>query len=567
MNFDYDTLNRISATKLIHQEGDPTLRTETKFLPMSNYRTTTLAQQYINTRWISDTNKVVLSQYDYTYDNNGNISTVKDAAGNLTTYTYDQLNQLVRVDDQKAGNTVTYDYDVGGNITRVRYYLYSTGLPGNAFLNVSYSYDDDNWKDLLTSYDGQFLTYDQIGNPLAYRDGMSFTWAGRQLTTATVNGKTSSYTYNQEGIRTSKTVDGTLTDYLVDGSTIVAQRTGYDTLWFMYDSDGTRVGFTYHDDAYYYMKNAQGDVTGIVDSDLNVVVEYSYDAWGKLIETTGSEANLIGELNPFLYRGYYYDAEIGMYYLNSRYYDPQTGRFLNADGNISSGQDLNGTNIFQYSGNNPIMRADNQGDFWHIAIGAVIGGVIAGVAKMISNKAEGKGLTEGVATAAFFGAIGGALAVTGVGLLGQAVGGAVIGMANNATDQLISNKGIENFSISDMVIEGTVGAVAGKLGGAGTGSYALKHSAKLMNKNAIAAIKNNTKNGVKGAIKMYASSRPVKRFYTNLARDIPKMFGGEMAQNFITSDTAKNSISSVVSQLSVNILQGGNNVTIYPIRY
>ena len=89
-----------------------------------------------------------------------------------------------------------------------------------------------------------------------------------------------------------------------------------------YDSDGTRVGFTYHDDAYYYMKNAQGDVTGIVNSDLNVVVEYSYDAWGKLIEITGSETNFIGKLNPFLYRGYYYDAETGVYYLNSRYYDP-----------------------------------------------------------------------------------------------------------------------------------------------------------------------------------------------------------------------------------------------------
>ena len=265
------------------------------------------------------------------------------------------------MDDQKAGNTITYDYDVGGNITRVRYYLYSTGQPRNAFLNVSYSYDDDNWKDLLTSYDGQFLTYDQIGNPLTYRDGMSFTWAGRQLSTATVNGKTSSYTYNQDGIRTSKTVDGTLTDYLIDGSTIVAQRTGYDTLWFMYDSDGTRVGFTYHDDAYYYMKNAQGDVTGIVDSDLNVVVEYSYDAWGKLIETTGSEANFIGKLNPFLYRGYYYDAETGMYYLGGRYYDPVTCRMLNSDSQLNNDSSIIGSNVYAYCYNSPVNAVDNLG--------------------------------------------------------------------------------------------------------------------------------------------------------------------------------------------------------------
>ncbi|MFR2804719.1 MAG: hypothetical protein ACLTBZ_01645 [Faecalispora jeddahensis] len=129
-----------------------------------------------------------------------------------------------------------------------------------------------------------------------------------------MNGEITSYTYNHDGIRISKTVDGTLTDYLVDGSTIVAQRTGYDTIWFMYDSDGTRVGFTYHDDAYYYLKNAQGDVMGIVDSDLNVVVEYSYDAWDKLLTNTSSDdkTNFIGKLNPFLYCGYYFSTR-GLY--------------------------------------------------------------------------------------------------------------------------------------------------------------------------------------------------------------------------------------------------------------
>ncbi|WP_306569886.1 RHS repeat-associated core domain-containing protein [Faecalispora jeddahensis] len=212
----------------------------------------------------------------------------------------------------------------------------------------------------MTSYDGQAITYDQIGNPLTYRDGMNFTWAGRQMATATVNGKSISYTYNSDGIRTSKTVDGITTDYLVDGSTIVAQNTVYDTLWFMYDSDGTRVGFTYHDDAYYYLKNAQGDVTGIVDSNLNVVVEYSYDAWGKLIETTGSEANFIGKLNPFLYRGYYYDAETGLYNLGGRYYDPVTGRFLNADEQINSGSILS-ENLYAYCYNNPTNMADYDG--------------------------------------------------------------------------------------------------------------------------------------------------------------------------------------------------------------
>ncbi|WP_195464691.1 RHS repeat-associated core domain-containing protein, partial [Faecalispora jeddahensis] len=115
---------------------------------------------------------------------------------------------------------------------------------------------------------------------------------------------------------------------------------------------------------YYYLKNAQGDVTGIVDSNLNVVVEYSYDAWGKLIETTGSEADFIGKLNPFLYRGYYYDAETELYYLGNRYYDPVTGRFLNADSNISIGEDLTAANLYLYCGNNPVTRVDSDGLIW-----------------------------------------------------------------------------------------------------------------------------------------------------------------------------------------------------------
>ena len=85
------------------------------------------------------------------------------------------------------------------------------------------------------------------------------------------------------------------------------QRTGNDVLWYMYDSDGSRIGFTYNDAAYYYTRNFQGDVTGIVDKDCNTVVQYEYDAWGKLLSRTGSLADTIGSINPFRYRGYYYD--------------------------------------------------------------------------------------------------------------------------------------------------------------------------------------------------------------------------------------------------------------------
>ena len=149
-------------------------------------------------------------------------------------------------------------------------------------------------------------------------------------------------------------------------------------LWFLYDSDGTRVGFTYNGAAYYYMTNAQGDVTGIVDSNVNSVVEYSYDAWGKLLSTTGSMADTVGKINSFLYRGYCYDSETGLYYLNSRYYDPETGRFINADDTDvldESQEELVENNLFAYCTNNPVNKYDSDG---HIAAN-IIGGIVGGV--------------------------------------------------------------------------------------------------------------------------------------------------------------------------------------------
>ena len=377
MTFSYDTLNRNTVTDLNPNPGDPTLRTKAEFLNVSGNRTTTLTGIYSNFRRVGSTN-TILSQYQYTYDDNGNISTVTDAQNNVTTYTYDQLNQLVRADDQKAGTSIAYSYDVGGNITAVSTYAYTTGELGSPTNTISYAYDNANWKDLLTSYNGQSITYDQIGNPLIYRDGMSFTWEGRQLRTAAVNGKGISYAYNNDGIRTGKTVDGVTTEYLVDGRNVLAQKTGNDVLWFLYDSDGTRVGFTYNDTAYYYTKNAQGDVTGIVDSSANTVVEYSYDAWGKLLTTTGNMADTIGKLNPFLYRGYYFDSETRLYYLNSRYYDAQTGRFINADDTdilLEDQDNLTEHNLFAYCLNNPVNMADDDGYIAANVIGGIVGGV------------------------------------------------------------------------------------------------------------------------------------------------------------------------------------------------
>jgi RHS repeat-associated protein len=110
---------------------------------------------------------------------------------------------------------------------------------------------------------------------------------------------------------------------------------------------------------YYYIRNGQNDIIGILDSTGTQVVSYQYDTWGKLLGISGSQASTVGTLNPFRYRGYYYDTETGLYYLNSRYYDPITCRMLNADSITSAGGDLLVANVFAYCGNNPVSEVKN----------------------------------------------------------------------------------------------------------------------------------------------------------------------------------------------------------------
>jgi RHS repeat-associated protein len=187
---------------------------------------------------------------------------------------------------------------------------------------------------------------------------LAMSWTGRQLNSITNNGTTSSYLYNADGIRIKKTVGSTVTEYFTNGSTILAEKTGSNILWYIYDSDGEILGFTYNGTPYYYIKNVQGDVYKVVNASGSVVASYTYDAWGKVLSAIGSMA----QINPIRYRSYYYDAETGFYYLQSRYYDPETGRFLNADGQLNVGFGLIGCNLFAYCYNNTIAGVDYDGN-------------------------------------------------------------------------------------------------------------------------------------------------------------------------------------------------------------
>ena len=234
--------------------------------------------------------------------------------------------------------------------------------------------------DNLTSYRGQTITYDEIGNPLSYYNGSTytFTWKnGRQLATAVKGSNILSFDYNEDGIRTSKVVNGVEHVYYLNGSQILAESWDNRLMVFIYDASGSPIGFQYRNEAtyepgrfvtYWYMKNMQGDIVAVCRDDGVIHVTYTYDAWGNVTTTYQNGGyDAAAYFNPFKYRGYYHDSETGFYYLNSRYYDPATGRFLNADGQLNGG--LLGNNMFAYSENNPVMYVDPTG---HMAAEAII---------------------------------------------------------------------------------------------------------------------------------------------------------------------------------------------------
>ena len=155
-------------------------------------------------------------------------------------------------------------------------------------------------------------------------------------------------------------------------SQIVAEQWSDKLLVYLYDSTGMPIGMMYRTtsyavdqwDVFWFEKNLQGDIVAVYNESGTKVVTYNYsDAWGNhSVSYTNGGGSTAVQYNPFRYRGYYYDTDLGLYYLQSRYYDPNTCRFINADGYVSTGQGLTGYNMFAYCGNNPVMRVDPSGE-------------------------------------------------------------------------------------------------------------------------------------------------------------------------------------------------------------
>lgn len=320
--------------------------------------------------------------YGYTYKSNGDIEAVTYTYG-TTIYTsfyhYDDLRRLVREDNGYKQRTYTYEYDASGNILSRKEYSYTapTAQVGTATSTYTYTYGDSTWKDLLTSYNGESIVYDAVGNPTTYR-GKAFTWDNnirKPVTMQTEDGYLDLF-YDATGARRVKQYDyGDNTElhfYHYDGSTLLYESISKAVLdgdefvfeetsiEYIVDETGSPVGMIVNGTEYYFAKNLQGDVQRIYTANGTLVGEYHYDAWGN--HTIVTDIDGIASLNPFRYRSYYYDSETGLYYLNSRYYDPETGRFISADGYVSTGQGMSGYNMFAYCLDNPVKYEDPNGD-------------------------------------------------------------------------------------------------------------------------------------------------------------------------------------------------------------
>lgn len=307
----------------------------------------------------------------------------EDAAGSVTyetvseytyIYTYDEAGQLTYARDEKAGKTYRYGYDASGNmIASIVGNITASGTESVAY-RTNYTYT--NGVLTGTSRTGTLVpststTYqvDSMGNPVAYTTGGNtyyLNWGeGRMLTSIGTDADNNvSYTYNADGLRTSKTVkvsgESTTTQYIWGSNGLAGTVSGDTTVIVLYDVDGEPAGFSVNGTVYTYVKNIQGDVMQILDSTGDTVVSYTYDPWG-VPTVTGNTT--LAAINPCSYRGYDYDEETGYYYLQSRYYDPTVGRFLNADDTdlINYDGSLMTCNIFIYCNNVPINNSDPIG--------------------------------------------------------------------------------------------------------------------------------------------------------------------------------------------------------------
>ena len=329
----------------------------------------------------------VISSYQYTYDSAGNQLTKTEEKG-TTTYTYDYLNRLSTVTEPN-GKETSYTYDGAGNRKTE---TVQQGMTGSQTI---YTYNSQNRLTSTAAVGGSYTKYlyDKNGNLISKTTGKMdeiktkptsedlpqfsliikrgsengtgsadltlYTYDHYNRLTGYKKDHTSaSYQYNAQGYRVQKTVNGSTTNYLYETDKVVLETDGsneqkavqvYGSALLYRSVAGSKT------ESYYYLYNAHGDVTSLIDANGNLAATYDYDAFGNMISETGSADNYIK------YAGYQKDDENGLYYLNARYYDSVTARFITEDTYTGEKNDPLSLNLYTYCQNNPIIYTDPSG--------------------------------------------------------------------------------------------------------------------------------------------------------------------------------------------------------------
>lgn len=333
-------------------------------------------------------------KYKYNYDVLGNITHIYHNGTLENEYFYDEYNQLIKEHNYILNNTIRYKYDNYGNILFKKTYKLNTY---NQLSQNIYEYKNVRWKDQLTKFNDDIIIYDAIGNPLNIGNTV-LTWInGKQLASYDDGINQITYKYNIDGIRNRKIINNVETIYKLEGKNIIFEKINNNVIYYIRNGVDDLIGFKYNNEVYYYQKNNQNDIIGILDCNYNIVAKYQYDSFGKVILMTDGNDNIITDnghvahINPYRYRGYYYDKEINLYYLNNRYYNPEWGRFINADGIINANRDIVSCNLYAYVSNNFVNKFDSSGRalfslFLKVAIAVVAAKVVALTASKICSK-------------------------------------------------------------------------------------------------------------------------------------------------------------------------------------
>ena len=277
---------------------------------------------------------------NYILDSLGRVTSITDTTFGSHAYSYNNLGYLSSDDNKSLA------YDINGNILS-----YGTN---------SYTYDNLS---RLISYNNNSITYD-ITHPFLMKtfNGYTYFYQGKRLVTVTKNNKTINYTYDLEGLIIKKEViensTTTTTDYYYDNRKLIIEVCDNNIIDYFYDENNQLYGFKENNTVYFYIRDVLGNIIGILDNNGSIVSKFDYDAFGNIINQTGTI------ISNFRYKGYYYDTDIELYYLKTRFYNPILLRFITPDSiEYLDSSSIIGLNLYSYCGNDPINMKDEDGNF------------------------------------------------------------------------------------------------------------------------------------------------------------------------------------------------------------